>query len=385
MKILHTVELYSPSVGGAQEVVKQVSEQLVKRGHQVTVATTRLTERTSLNINSVRIEEFSIVGNAVHGFQGETDRYQKFLISGDFDVMMNYAAQQWSADLVFPIIDRLPFRKILAPCGFSGLNVREYSGYFSQMPDIMRQYDHLIFHSSNYQDIEYARKHGISKYSIIPNGTLAEEFNNADCTFRQRYGIPENALMLLSVGTHTGLKGHKLVIDAFRRADIGNAYLVIIGNTLGGKGCLPDCRCRSWVTKILSGGRKRVLLLNPPRRDVVAAYHAADLFVFGSHIECSPLVLFEAMAAKTPFVTTACGNAEEIVSWSNGGVVVPTIKHADGSVDAKTSDMAIAIENMVKDRNCLEAIGMAGNNAWKEKFTWEKIADKYEEVYRLYI
>ena len=39
MKILHTVEYYSPSVGGAQEVVRQVSEQLTRRGHTVTVAT----------------------------------------------------------------------------------------------------------------------------------------------------------------------------------------------------------------------------------------------------------------------------------------------------------------------------------------------------------
>ncbi|MFH1005826.1 MAG: hypothetical protein V1781_10125 [Bacteroidota bacterium] len=39
MKILHTVESYYPSVGGMQEVVKQISEQLVKMGHSVTVAT----------------------------------------------------------------------------------------------------------------------------------------------------------------------------------------------------------------------------------------------------------------------------------------------------------------------------------------------------------
>ena len=40
MKILHTVEYYAPSVGGAQEVVRQISERMVQRGHQVTVATT---------------------------------------------------------------------------------------------------------------------------------------------------------------------------------------------------------------------------------------------------------------------------------------------------------------------------------------------------------
>ena len=34
MKILHTVQYYHPIQGGAQEVVKQISEQLVRRGHE---------------------------------------------------------------------------------------------------------------------------------------------------------------------------------------------------------------------------------------------------------------------------------------------------------------------------------------------------------------
>ncbi len=42
MNILHTSEFYSPGVGGEQEVVKQLSERLAARGHEVTVATTRL-------------------------------------------------------------------------------------------------------------------------------------------------------------------------------------------------------------------------------------------------------------------------------------------------------------------------------------------------------
>ena len=54
LKILHTVELYSPSVGGMQEVVKQISERLVKKGHDVTVATTKLSNRKSKIINGVK-------------------------------------------------------------------------------------------------------------------------------------------------------------------------------------------------------------------------------------------------------------------------------------------------------------------------------------------
>jgi glycosyltransferase involved in cell wall biosynthesis len=49
------------------------------------------------------------------------------------------------------------------------------------------------------------------------------------------------------------------------------------------------------------------------RIETLAAYHQADLFLFPSNIECSPLVLFESIASKTPFLTTDVGNAKEII------------------------------------------------------------------------
>ncbi len=75
MKILHTVEFYAPSRGGAQEVVRQLSERLAGLGHEVTVATTRLANRDFGSLNGVKIESFDISGNQVHGYRGETDRY----------------------------------------------------------------------------------------------------------------------------------------------------------------------------------------------------------------------------------------------------------------------------------------------------------------------
>ena len=119
MKILHTVEFYSPSIGGMQEVVRQLSERLARLGHDVTVATTRLPERTEKTINGVKIEEFSISGNAVRGMSGEVERYQTFLVDSDFDVITNFAAQQWATDAMLSILDRIEAKRVLVPTGFS--------------------------------------------------------------------------------------------------------------------------------------------------------------------------------------------------------------------------------------------------------------------------
>src|SRR4051794_1989145 len=114
MKVLHTVEFYHPSTGGAQEVVRQISERLANRGHDVTVATSRLVNRSNAELNGVRIESFAISGNAASGCVGETERYRDFLLSGDFDIMMNYAAQQWATHLVSPVLHQIPYRKVIA-------------------------------------------------------------------------------------------------------------------------------------------------------------------------------------------------------------------------------------------------------------------------------
>jgi len=418
MKILHTVEYYHPSLGGAQEVVRQVSEFLAAHGHDITVATTRLNNRKNRIINGVKIEEFDISGNAVEGMQGEIDRYQRFLLEGKFDIMMNYAAQQWTMDAAFPILDRIPYKKVMVPCGFSNLFNPKYSVYFQNIPKAMKQYDQLIFHTSHYRDIDFAHKHGIDHYSLIPNGASQSEFSSPDLTFRQRNNIPNDVPMLLTVGSHTGMKGHQLVLEAFRQLQTKNGVLVIIGNmvesvnlwqcflrpllgtiskgkvhqaaqlilrtTFGGigPGCIPDCKMRSSLINIAAKGQKRVILLDPPRKEVVAALHAADLFVFGSNIEYSPLVLFEAMAASTPFLSLACGNAAEIASWGGGGVIAPTIQKENGMAEGDPSEFAIAIDDLLQNGTERLNLAKTGHSAWLKQFTWEKIAPQYEKLYQ---
>ncbi len=431
MKILHAVEFYSPSVGGAQEVVKQISERLAARGHQVTVATTHNPKRQSNIINGVQIEEFNISGNAVRGFTGETKKYQDFLKYGNFDIMMNYAAQQWTTDLVYPILDQIPYKKILIPCGFSGLYSPEYAGYFASLPETLEKYDHLVFHADDYRDTNFARQHGIQHWSLIPNGASSDEFSTVDPTFRERYGIPQDALMLLTVGSHTGIKGHRLVLDMLQRLNINNAVLVIVGNALKPldrwlsikiqtgnlranfwplfrmlqkwefksllsrvfdlvmpllrgdlyiPGCMQDCHARANHINLLGG--KHTFLLDPPRPDVVAAYHAADLFVFGSNVEYSPLVLFESMASQTPFLSLACGNAAEIVSWSGGGKIIPTIQLPKGMVDGDPDVFANEIMSLLKNPSESTTLAKNGHAAWEDRFTWEKIVIQYENLYQ---
>ena len=383
MRILHAVESYTPAVGGAQEVVRQVSERLAARGHEVTVATSSRPDRRENSIAGVEVAEFDVRGNEVRGMSGDVESYRQFVAEGGFDVLMTYAAQQWTTDALLPVLDAVRTPKVLAPCGFSGLRDPAYTGYFKRLPERLRSFDELIFHSGTYQDIRFAREAGVERLSVIPNAADEREFaaERPSGAFRAAHGIAPNEPLLLTVGGHTGLKGHAQSIAALRASDgAAGGTLAIVGNTPTGRGCRPLCAARAAFTRVAGRGR-RVLLLDPPREQLLDAYADADLFVFCSMVECSPLVLFEAMAAGLPFVSVDVGNAEEIAEWSGAGVIVPSPRREKGLVDADPRAVAAAIDELLADPGARRAMGERGRRAWRERFTWDSAAAQYERVY----
>ena len=383
MRILHAVQFYPPSVGGAQEVVRQLSERLAARGHEVTVATTRLAGRAQSVLNDVRIEEFDIRGNAALGIRGEVSRYRRFVAEGAFDVVMSYAAQQWTTDALLDVIEDVPAVRVLAPCGFSGLYRRRYRRYYADLPERMSRWDALVFHGSEYRDIELARRAGLAGIVVIPNGADEREFDQpteGSRRFRSRHGIPRDVPIVLSVGSHTGRKGHPALLEAFGRLP-GEASLVLVGNPAGRRGCARACRRRAALIHRRSHGSRRVLLLDPPREDVVDAYFAADLFAFASEIECSPLVLFEAAAAGLPVVSAPAGNSQEILERTGGGTLVPAELCADGDIRADPAALASAMSDLIGDPERRRRLGEAGRAAWRREFTWAGVAERYEALY----
>ena len=248
----------------------------------------------------------------------------------------------------------------------------------------MQKYDMNVFLSDDYRDINFAREHGIDKTILIPNGAGADEFLQTErVDLRALCGIPADDLLVILVGSHTGVKGHAEAVRIFLRARLEHATLLIIGNDLGG-GCTRTCRWRErlfnkWQES--TRGSKRLLMRSLSREETVAAYHQADLFLFPSNVECSPIVLFECMASKTPFLATDVGNAAEIVTWSASGCILPTRKNKRGFSKAKIGPSAQMLAALASDAALCASLSESGYRAWLERFTWERIAGQYEGLY----
>jgi glycosyltransferase involved in cell wall biosynthesis len=127
-------------------------------------------------------------------------------------------------------------------------------------------------------------------------------------------------------------------------------------------------------------GRKKVLKTSLSREDTVQAFLAADLFVFSSNIEYSPLVLFEAAAAGTPFITVPVGNSAEIVKWTGGGVLCAAPVDKAGFTRVDPAVLTRSIETMIRDAPLRRRLGEAGRRSFRTKFCWRLIAKSYEKI-----
>lgn len=416
MKILLGSQFYTPSIGGVQEVMRQLGEELVLKGHDVTIVTTSDPARDFDVLNGIKIAEFDISGNFASGLVGEVEKFHEFVINEKFDALMVMAAQQWTFDALWPILDQIPnTRKVLIPCGFSGLYDPLFKKYFERMPDILNKFDHLVFHSTKYRDIDFAKNNGIEHFSVIPCGASHAVFSvEKDLTFRSRHKISKDDFLFLTVGSFTGLKGHKELLKAFELLNLPegeNATLILNGNVVssnmgGTKGLvkklinLIKTRGISYlIEKGLSKFKKEAatipemaaeLTANTPNKTVIVtdleraeltqAFMNSDLFVFASNIEYSPLVLFETVAAGTPFLSVSVGNSPELAKWLKAGIICPSEVNEAGYTIVDERVLASEMQKLMKQKDRLQRLGEEGRENWKNSFTWKTIAEKYEKI-----
>lgn len=422
MKILCCVEFYHPSLGGAQEVVRQLAERLASRGHEVTVATSQIASRSFKTHKGVRIVEFAASGNFVRGLQGDVESYRAFLKSSDFDIVLFYAAQQWTFDAAWSVMESISARKVLVPCGYSGLFEPAYKEYFSLLPDVLHQMAAVVYHAEGYRDVEFGRVSGVQHGVVIPNGADLEEFSvPREHDFRNELSIADSALLFLTVGTLTGLKGHLELAQAFSQADFGgrDAVLILNGNTPehqggrvrflmqlfhlvkrygvryavrhGTKMFLRSLGIRvgnissiqDWVLRINQekSSKKRAIVIDLPRHQLVQAYLHSDLFVFASNVEYSPLVLFEACAAQLPFLSVSVGNSVEIATWTGGGEVCPAEIDGRGYTKVSPNQLARGMEALIADSERRLEMGRCGKLAIEKRYNWNLLVREYEALF----
>ncbi len=310
MKILLCVEFYYPNIGGAEKHVQLIGEYLNNSNCKVEIATTFNNKRNNKIHNNILINEFKISGNCVRGYSGEVDRYQKFLLDSNYDQIIFYAAQQWTFDLSIEILKKIKGKKIFIPCGFSKLNNLLYKPYFNIIKNKINEFDKLVCLSGEYQDYKFCKKFYKKKISIINNG--AEDIFFKKYGFRKKFKIKKNEIFLLYLSNIKFMKGQDRFIKILQKIKNEKINAFIIYANEPNKLYMKYLKHRSNEVCKLNKNIRINFMKNTSKEEKMKAFSECDYFICTSRLECSPLVMFEAMAAGKIFLGSKVGNCHEI-------------------------------------------------------------------------
>ncbi|MDW7726659.1 MAG: glycosyltransferase family 4 protein [Candidatus Methanoperedens sp.] len=360
MKILVCVSEYPPiNSSGIGNVANEVVKELRIMGRDCTVCSP-----TGPDIklgSSSMIKKFGIIGLLYYWYQ--LSRYFK-KNNNDFDVV-------WLHNPLFLINN--PFKKSLITIHstYYGKMIKKLNPivYYNISSKIERYCLNKINKIINFtgvssqvcKELEYI---GIAEKRIIylPNGADTKRFHHITDknNLRKIFGIPEDDIIILSLGRLTEVKKPKKLIEVFPliEKEIKDVTLVIAGN-----GELLD------VIKELIKQKKleKVKLLGYVDNEKTAPnlYACSDYYIMTSEYEGQPLTLLEAMASGLPCIVSDIPNLK-IVEDANCGIVV------DFSDEEKAAQKIL---NYIKEDNSIHA-----RNARKyaeDNLDWSIIAGKY--------
>ncbi len=191
---------------------------------------------------------------------------------------------------------------------YKGAPILNWLVYYPVERYLARKTDCLI--TITKEDYIRAQHFKAKKIEYIPGiGIDLDKFRKSDSAksikLRRELGIPENAILWLSVGEVNKNKNHRIVIKALK-------YFPDVWYVICGRGPLIN-EHRELAQKL---GVSEHLIMTGYRTDVVDFYSAADIFVFPSIREGLPVSLMEAMSTEIPCVAAKNRGTDDLLEGS---------------------------------------------------------------------
>ena len=384
MKILQVTNSfkYAWESGGVTKVAYEVSKNLVKRGHEVTVFATEKGLTGEANVK--RNRPVIVDGTEAYYFSNLSDYLAKRALSipyyepfvaakriKEFDVIHIHELRR----LVLPFIHHY-IRKYNVPYVVQahgslpyGKNRRLKALYDNLWGRRLLQEAAAVIaltdtEAAQYEDMGVSR----DRIKIVPNGVDLAEFEDLPSRgeFRKKYGLNGKDKIVLYLGRIHETKGIDILAKAFRALvqEMNDARLIIVG---------PDHGYLDALKKLLDelGIADRVLFTGPLyHREKLAAYIDSEVFVTPSFLGF-PVTFVEACACGTPIITTAIGARIDWIDNQTGYVV-----------DYNENQIKDAIAKILADRDLARRFGENGKRLVRERFNWQKITGEIERIYR---
>ncbi|HEX8964499.1 MAG TPA: glycosyltransferase family 4 protein, partial [Rhodocyclaceae bacterium] len=229
--------------------------------------------------------------------------------------------------------------------------------YFGRAVDLW-----LSTSAYNAAQVKQRYRHDVT---VVPNGVDPALFRPAepDARVRQRFGIPAEARLAVSVGRLVGWKGLHTVIEAL--AGIPGMHYLAVGHG-------PERDALMKLAARLGVGGRVHFAGEAAHADLPVLLNAADLFVQPSiGEEAFGISVVEAMACGLPALVADQGGLREIVRDGECGRLlppdnVPAWRKALGDLDRHPGEM--------------QRLGAAARRRAEQNFTWDANARRLAEL-----
>jgi len=374
MKILQILQFFSPVHGGSAEVPYRLSKELAKRGQEVTIFTSdyKSSQEYINSIPEVKVYLFRSWLNYAkfHVTPGMIKRVKKEIKNFDIIHMHNYRTFQNIVVYYYAKKYGIPY--VLQAHG-SVLPLFQREG-LKKIFDLFFGYRILkdaskVIALTN-AEAEQCKKMGVDedKIEIVPNGIDLSEYENLPKRggFRSKYLISDDEKIILYIGRLHKTKGIDLLVKAFVDVskELDDARLVLVGPDDGYLSALEELIQELKVDdKVLFTG----FVTNDEK---MAAFVDADVFVTPSFLGF-PVTFLEACACGTPIITTNNGDELDWIDDKVGYVV-----------EYDKDQLRDAIIKVLRGEGLRKRFGEEGKRLVEERFGWDRIAEKVENVYK---
>ena len=185
--------------------------------------------------------------------------------------------------------------------------------------------------------------------------------------FRRKYGIAEDAVVLITIARLFMLKGHEYIIESAKQLSkrFENAVWLFVGDGNLAEKFKKQVRQSGMAEKIKFTG-----LLSPCQ--IPLAIHSSDILVHCSLREGLARTLPQAMLCGKPVVSFDVDGAKELVNENTGRLIEPK----------NIEQLIRACAELIENKDLRDRLGKAGRESVKEKFAPDTMVDTIEAVYR---
>ena len=371
MRIAQVSPWFRPHIGGVETHVASISRELARRGHDVTVLTSRydrsLPEREDWQgLRIVRVKTRSVMFRTP--IAPATKRAIESLHA---DVVHAHSPPPLSAYYAAKASRRrgLPFVvtyhcDIEVPSIFGPIVESLYRSTLGY--STTRRADRIVMSTSTYA----ATSRAVWRYNpvVIANPVDVHRFHpgNDGGPVRQLHGIRDDESLVLFVGRMYAHKGIENLIEAARYVPYAKFLLVGGGTELNAFKRLAQ----------RTGVADRVRFPGPALPDRLSTYYAAcDLFVLPSvsRLEAFGIVALEAMASGKAVVLSDIPGVREVIQDGVEGLLADPVN---------PEDLALKIRALLADDAQRAAMGRRGRETAERSYSIELITDRIEQVYR---